>query len=168
MESQPAPCRELPGRTENRVHNGGVAEQRAQARHEWLRPGAVAVVFVGGVLGGGARETLIAIIPSGAPIPIAVLIANLLGALLLGLLLEGLIGRDTPAATRARLLLGTGFLGGFTTYSSLALAAAALAGQGEPWIALAYGLGTVVLGALATLLGLLLAAKLQGGGASDE
>lgn len=142
-----------------------------RARSEWLRPGAVALVFTGGVLGGGAREVLVATIPPGAPVPLAVLVTNLLGAFALGLLLDALAGNDSRAAARARLLWGTGLLGGFTTYSSLALASTALADTGELWLALAYGLGSVLGGALAALLGMMLAVaakrRSRGGGESD-
>ena len=63
----------------------------------------------------------------------------------------------------ARLFVGTGFLGGFTTYSALALDTAALAGAGLAGHAAAYGLGTVVVGAAASLVGILVAARVRRG-----
>ncbi|GAA5230402.1 fluoride efflux transporter FluC [Arthrobacter cryoconiti] len=133
----------------------------------FLRPLSIGFVAIGGAIGAGAREGLILIVPAEGPLPWAVLAANLLGAFLLGLLSEALL--DHPAFSpgrsqrhqRLRLLLGTGFCGGFTTYSTLALGTAALAGGtggGPPawnW-AISYAVGTVVVGAFATWCGILL------------
>lgn len=129
-------------------------KQKSRPAHAWLRPSSLLLVFVGGCVGAAARETLTAILPGDAAIPVAVLVANVLGAFLLGALLEGLGHRSDGSAARLRLLLGTGMLGGFTTYSSLALAVAALAHEGSPWLASAYGLGTLLLGGLATFVGI--------------
>jgi CrcB protein len=75
---------------------------------------------------------------------------------MLGVLLETLVrsGADTGARRTVRLLLGTGFLGGFTTYSTLAVGTAALVVEGSIWFAVAYCLGTVALGAAATFVGI--------------
>ena len=137
-------------------------------RHEWARPGSIALVFAGGCIGAAARETLSAVTPTAA-VPFAILVANLLGALLLGAVLEALGRRSTrqasarslASAARLRLLLGTGALGGFTTYSALAFAVAALLHDGRPWLALGYGLGTLVLGAAATATGIAISARLH-------
>jgi CrcB protein len=125
-----------------------------------LRPAYLAVVFVGGAAGTAAREGLGLVIPSTDGVPWAILAANLSGALLLGVLLEALVRRGDDFGLRRtlRLLLGTGFMGGFTTYSALATDTAALFGAGHGWLAAAYGLGTVVVGALATTAGILVAA----------
>jgi CrcB protein len=74
-------------------------------------------------------------------------------------LLEWLALRD-PAGRRdeaTRLLLGTGFLGGFTTYSALALQTDGLLRDDRAGLALAYALGTVVVGLLASVAGILAA-----------
>ncbi|MBN9611987.1 MAG: hypothetical protein J0H64_00710, partial [Actinobacteria bacterium] len=76
-------------------------------------------------------------------------------------LLEGLSRSTSTGTARVRLLCGTGMLGGFTTYSSLALAVAALLHDGQGWIALGYGLGTLLLGALTTYFGILLGTTLR-------
>lgn len=103
-------------------------------------------------------------LPDGDGPPIAVFVANIVGAFLLGLLLESLVQRGTESSseagkfTAARLLLGTGLLGGFTTYSALAQAIALLLQVGDAWLAIGYGLVTVVLGATASWGGMLLGA----------
>ena len=123
-------------------------------RPEWLRPGSILLVFLGGCAGVGLREALVAMLPDAGPIPTAILVANLLGAFLLGVLLEALIRSSGPGAARARLLLGTGMLGGFTTYSALATDAADLLSSGSPGAGAAYGVGTVIVGAIATWTGI--------------
>lgn len=150
------------------MQNGWVGESGRRARAEWSRPGSAALVFLGGCVGAAAREALVAWIPPAGPVPVAILTANLLGALLLGVLLESLVHETSRGAARARLLLGTGGLGGFTTYSALALATTELVIDGRPWLGLAYGGGTVLLGALATWAGIAAGAALRrrsGGGA---
>jgi CrcB protein len=96
-------------------------------------------------------------------VPWAVLAANLVGAFALGVLLEALVrrGADHGARRTLRLLLGTGFLGGFTTYSALVTDTAVLWGSGAAGLATLYSLGTLLVGALATVAGILLAAALH-------
>ena len=87
---------------------------------------------------------------------------NVLGALLLGLLLEAL-ARSGPDRGRRRLLrlgLGTGVLGGFTTYSTSAVATPGLLGAGRPLLALAHVAATLLLGAAASLAGIMAGAAL--------
>ena len=118
-----------------------------------------AVVLAGGTAGAAAREALTLALPTTGAIPWTILGINLLGAFLLGLLLDALARRGPDRGRRrtVRLLLGTGLLGGFTTYSALAVRAAELLGAGEVGAGLAYGLGTVLLGGLATWAGILVA-----------
>lgn len=124
-------------------------------------PAAVAWVALGGAIGTSAR---VAVTETFAPALAATLAVNVLGAFLLGALLTALgAGGDGSGARgrrrqRARLLLGTGFCGGFTTYSLIALQAATLARSGDGSAALAYCVVTLVLGAVATALGVVLAA----------
>lgn len=109
-------------------------------------PRAVGVVAVGGAVGAVTRHTVVAAV--GAQGALATLVVNTLGAFLLGLLLERL-ARSRLAASRRerlRLLLATGALGGFTTYSGIAVEVWERV-AGEQWVgAVAYGLGTVACG----------------------
>lgn len=131
-----------------------------------LRPGALMLVFVGGTLGTAAREALSLAFPPIDGIPYAILGINITGALLLGVLLESLVrrGPDRGGRQRLRLLLGTGMLGGFTTYSALAVDTAHLVGSGSAGMGAAYGIGTVLLGAVATWVGIALASAAHGRG----
>jgi CrcB protein len=117
----------------------------------------VATVAVGGAVGVACREAIILVVPSLGGIPVAILIVNVIGAFLLGLLVEALAQRGPDAGARrsARLLLGTGLLGGFTTYSALAADGALLLGA-DPASGALYALGTLVLGAIAAFLGIAL------------
>jgi CrcB protein len=110
------------------------------------------MVFVGGAVGTAVREGLVLVIPNLGGIPLAIFVINVFGAFLLGLLLEALSrgGPDEGRRRSLRLLLGTGFLGGFTTYSTLATGTTLLAVEGSNGLAIAYSLATVVLGAAAS------------------
>jgi CrcB protein len=63
-------------------------------------------------------------------------------------------GPDDGRRRRLRLLLGTGVLGGFTTYSALATETGLLLTDGRAGAALLYALGTVIVGALASWAGI--------------
>ena len=88
--------------------------------------------------------------------PYGTLLVNLLGCLLIGLLLGGFERRFEALAAvpvELRLMLMTGFLGAFTTFSSYELEAFVLLRQGAWERALIYVLGSIVLGLLLVLLG---------------
>jgi fluoride exporter len=119
----------------------------------------VGLVALGGVFGTATREALALTIPVNGVFPFAIFLVNIIGAFLLGVLLEGLTRRGPDAGRRRtlRLLLGTGFLGGFTTYSALAVDSALLlssqagtADGAQIGVGLGYAFGTVLAGALAT------------------
>jgi CrcB protein len=118
---------------------------------------SIALVAAGGVLGAPARYAISQALPaSGRAFPTATFIANLSGALLLGLLLEALVRRGADVGNRrtARLLLGTGFCGAYTTYSTLAVDTVNLARAHRVGVAVAYAVGSVILGLLATAVGI--------------
>ncbi len=121
-----------------------------------LRPRALGLVGGGGVAGTGARLLAEETIPAWGVWPAATFLVNLLGAFVLGALLEGLArrGPDTGSRLRSRLLAGTGFLGAFTTYSSLAVETALLGRDGHAGLGLLYAAVSVALGFLAGALGI--------------
>jgi CrcB protein len=124
-----------------------------------LTPASVLAVAVGGAAGSLSRHGTEELVGTSDGLPVETLAVNLVGAFALGVLLEWLALRD-PAGRRdeaTRLLLGTGFLGGFTTYSALALQTDGLLRDGRVGLALAYALGTIVIGLLASVAGILTA-----------
>ncbi|WP_291042226.1 CrcB family protein [Herbiconiux sp.] len=117
----------------------------------------VLLVVAGGVVGTTLRVLVTAAVPDAGGLPIDILVVNLVGAFALGLLLEvlALRGPDTGTRRRVRLLVGTGVIGGFTTYSALATDTSLLVDSDRLLAAAAYALGTVVLGAVASIAGIL-------------
>jgi CrcB protein len=116
----------------------------------------IGTVAGGGVLGALARYGLGLVIPAPGGWPLATLVINLTGALALGALLEGLSRRGPDAGSRRvlRLALGTGFLGAYTTYSTLAVDAVHLFAAGTAPAAMGYLAARLVGGAAATTAGI--------------
>ncbi len=116
---------------------------------------AAGLVFAGGALGTTARYAVGEAVGPWGVWPAATFLVNVVGAFLLGVLLEALgrRGPDVGGRQRLRLLLGAGFLGGFTTYSTLAVDIAGLLRDGHASVGVAYAAGTVVLGLVACTLG---------------
>ena len=82
-------------------------------------------VMVGGAVGVALRAAIaVPLSALGHPllVPVATIAVNIVGAFLLGVLVARLDGRRPGL----RLLVGTGVLGGFTTYSGFAVDAATL------------------------------------------
>ncbi len=100
------------------------------------------------VVDGAARERW------GGRFPYGVLAVNASGSLLLGLV-AGLV-LFTGAPGELRLVVGTGFCGGYTTFSTASVDTVRLAQQGRTLAAVANGLGTLLLTLLAGGAGLLL------------
>lgn len=114
------------------------------------------IVAVGGAVGTLARHGINESLASDRLFPLATFTVNISGAFLLGLLITALAAPDDEHTGRrrdARLLLGTGLLGGFTTYSTLAVETDALLRDDHLGLALAYGAGSAVIGLAAALAG---------------
>ncbi len=81
----------------------------------------LAAVYVGGVAGTLARVGLGTLFPAGdARWPWVILAVNISGTLLLGYLVTRLQER-LPLSTYRRQLMGTGFCGAYTTFSTMQL-----------------------------------------------
>lgn len=106
------------------------------------------LVFVGGALGTLARYGVAEGLQLDATWPWPTFLVNLTGSLALGLL----VARVNDPADPRRLLLGTGVLGGYTTYSAFAVEVA----EADVSLAVAYALASVVLGTVAAAAGLTL------------
>jgi CrcB protein len=108
-----------------------------------LSAATMAAVFVGGALGTVARYLLEAHHPLAAgDFPWVTLLVNLTGSFAIGLVLP-LTEHLTHRFPVVRPLLLVGFLGGWTTYSTLAVDAVLLARHGDVLTCLAYLVATV-------------------------
>jgi CrcB protein len=108
-----------------------------------LSAATMAAVFVGGALGTVARYLLEAHHPLAAgDFPWVTLLVNLTGSFAIGLVLP-LTEHLTHRFPVVRPLLVVGFLGGWTTYSTLAVDAVLLARHGDVLTCLAYLVATV-------------------------
>lgn len=129
-------------------------------RPSYLRWASIGLVTIGGALGAAGREGVSLAVPDIDELPIAIPIVNVVGAFLLGYLYEAVARRhNDPRGPQLKLLIGTGFCGGFTTYSSLATDTAVLLVKDRTDLALIYVLATVILGAVATFVGIIVATK---------
>ena len=118
---------------------------------DWLTH-PVALLTIGGGLGTNARYFLgraVARFQGDAAFPWATFLINVLGSALLGVVAAACLNHPDPARRNWYLLLGTGFCGGFTTFSTFSLETLTLLETGRPWTALGYALGSVAGGLFA-------------------
>ncbi len=128
-----------------------------------VRPVWLGVIGLGGAAGTATRAWLESQFPAAAgEWPWTTFWINLTGALLLGALLEVLAGSGPDRGWRrgVRLGMGTGFLGGYTTYSSFAVETLGLIQSGAWLLGFGYALGSVVAGLAAALAGARLVRRL--------
>lgn len=122
--------------------------------------GLAGLVAVGGGIGTLARWLLeSAFAPDPGGWPWTTFWINVAGSLVLGVLLEWLVrgGPDRGPRRAVRLGVGTGLIGGFTTYSTFVLETVSLAQDGHPVVGVTYALVSVVLGVVAAGVGIGLA-----------
>jgi len=131
-------------------------------------------VFV--AVGGAAGATTRALLETWWPAtsngwPWTTFAINLVGSFALGLLLETLVrsGASERRQRGVRLLLGTGALGGFTTYSTFVVEVERRLASGVVPLALTYLLVSVIAGLFMAGLGIVTADRLRrhAGGRSD-
>ena len=116
------------------------------------------VVLAGGGVGSLARYVASMAIMQrfGGAFPLGTFVINVTGSFLIGLLMTLFTDR-LDWSPNWRLLLITGFLGGYTTFSSFEYETLALMRGGGVWLGLINVVGSVVLGFVAVWLGALLA-----------
>jgi CrcB protein len=120
-------------------------------------PSILLVILVGGGLGTLGRYGVSrAIHVTKDTFPWATLTTNLVGAFALGLFLTLLLERFPPTRF-ARPFVAIGFLGGFTTFSTMAVETVLLCKDGAPAIGIGYLLASVFFGLVACYLGIVLA-----------
>lgn len=113
------------------------------------RPATLAAVALGGALGSVLRWLLELALPQTSGWPWPTLLANVAGSAALAWLVAHGDRHQHPRWVRPA--VGTGLLGGFTTFSTYAVQVAVL-GEVEPVMALAYLVTTPVLCVLAAVL----------------
>ncbi len=90
------------------------------------------LVFVGGGTGSVLRYMAGRLIPStltGSPFPTAILLVNVLASFVLGAVVSWVLNR--AVGEEARLLIGVGFCGGLSTFSSFSYDTMVLLQQGR-------------------------------------
>jgi CrcB protein len=113
----------------------------------------VLIIALGGAVGTALRYGLAVGSTRwlGLSFPWGTLLANVLGSLCLGFVMEA-AGERELLGVSMKLVIGTGVLGGFTTYSSFNLETIRLAEQGA-WARAAIYLGATVITCLAAGVG---------------
>jgi CrcB protein len=112
------------------------------------------LVMAGGALGSAARYLVgkLTLGWFGPDYPWGTLTVNLIGGFLMGTL-AGMLAR-TGGSEHARLLLGVGVLGGFTTFSAFSLDTVLMIERGQLGMAIAYVLVSAIGSILALFAGL--------------
>lgn len=120
------------------------------------------LVFAGGVLGTACREAVTLVLPGDGGVPVGVLIVNLVGAFMLGFLVAALSWweAETPVVRDMRLFVGTGLLGGFTTYSAFSTDTVRLLAS-QPGAGIGYAAVSIVAGIACAAAGLVLGGWLR-------
>ena len=123
----------------------------------------LATVALGGVIGSLGRFAVGAALPhQPGGFPWATLVVNVSGAFAMGLLVAYLV--DRPGAHRlARPFVGVGLLGGWTTFSALAVDAVQLGHADRAQTALVYVAATFLVGTVAVPAGSLLGQRVWPG-----
>jgi fluoride exporter len=121
-------------------------------------------VGVGGALGTLARYELALALPtSGNGFPLSTWLINVTGSLLLGFVLT-LLAERRPPNPYARPFLGTGILGGYTTWSTFMVDADLLVQHHHPLTALLYVLATLAGGLASVAVGVWVTRRLPSSG----
>lgn len=111
------------------------------------------MVLLGSSLGGTLRY-LVSLWTSSKNLsyPWGTFLVNLIGCFIMGIIM-GYIQKDEEGTLGVKLLLATGFCGGFTTFSAFAFENLEMIKQGNFSTLFAYTISSVVLGILAVLAG---------------
>lgn len=128
------------------------------------------LVGLGGAIGTLLRYLLSEAIPTPDGLPLGILIINVVGAFLLGAFIGFLAARDihNEHERRLRLLIATGLMGGFTTYSAFADDSALLLDHQRITAAVIYIAATLIFGGIASWLGIVTGRSVGNGSQPDS
>ena len=126
----------------------------------WRRLTPYLAISVGGALGANTRYLVASWATThwGTQFPVATLLINVSGSCVLGVYLTLATERFTghPAV---RLLVATGFLGAYTTFSTFSVEALRLIETGDAEAGMGYMVASVVLSIVAVAIGMIVAHK---------
>ncbi|OBF17194.1 camphor resistance protein CrcB [Mycobacterium kubicae] len=109
----------------------------------------LAAIFAGGAVGALTRAALATLfVPDPARWPWPTFIVNIVGAFLVGYFTTRLLER-LPLSSYRRPLLGTGFCGGLTTFSTMQVETVEMLEHGHWALATAYTVVSIAVGLLA-------------------
>ena len=116
----------------------------------------IALVGLAGGLGAGTRFVVDGLIRAKlrTALPVATIAINVTGSFLLGLIAGAVIVHAAPPELQA--IAGTGFLGGYTTFSTASFETVRLVQSRRTGLALLNGIGTAVVAVAAAAAGLAL------------
>jgi fluoride exporter len=114
------------------------------------------LTFLAGALGALSRFVLDAFVKGRwrSPFPLATVLINVTGSLLLGGLAGAVLFHDQASTWQT--VVGTGFCGGYTTFSTASFETVRLVQQGQRMLALFNALGSLVVSVTACAAGLAL------------
>lgn len=115
----------------------------------------VLAIAAGGALGAVSRHFVSGAVSKmvGIGFPFGTFSVNILGSLLMGLLVT-LFAHKVDVSTDLRSFLTVGFLGSFTTFSTYSMETVLLVQRGDWTGAVFYSVGSLIIGALALVIGL--------------
>ncbi len=143
----------------------GAIQERNTARSLWSRlvRNKMLLLIVGGAIGTVVRYWIgrwFSLQPWGQTFPYGTMFINVTGSFILGLAGIIILERLLPEQQHWFLLVGTGFCGGYTTFSTFEWETFKLVRDGSYWLALANVLGSVLAGFVGVVLGVMLATSL--------
>ena len=131
----------------------GSREGRPTAGPRRVNPGVLAAIAAGGSLGTLARAALGVAFPTRSGFPWTTFTINAVGSFLLGVAVVLLVDRfRTPRNLRP--FIATGFLGGFTTFSTFMVESDQLGQHDHVLLAATYLVSSIVVGVVAAWLGI--------------
>ena len=124
--------------------------------------GVLLAIAVGAALGAPARYAVAQLVPiTPGTFPWATFWTNVSGAFVLGVFLTFVMER-LPPTRFLRPLFGIGFLGAYTTFSTLAVETAKLVKDGDVALGVGYTLASIAVGLVFAYLGIALGRALPG------